>query len=1186
MTQLSEDTMSATLRMMTAATFDEVRTLLRRIPLDQREGAAAFLEEIGDVGDQPAMRELHVFLARLCRSGVDGSGTAGPVRDSGPGTGTASAGEGSGTASRTGSGPASDTDTGTGTDTGTDTASGPPADFEDLLARARRAPHLLAAHRLLHRHRALLPDRPVQAAQPSLMADSGDRLAKAGLCGVLAMLSESPPDQVLGRALWASVLAEPEPRRGRPHQPEPKLRRALFHGARAVALQEAAGDGSSLLIAYGSLAGAMGSLNDLRGMRHTLNRALDQARGRRGVPGDELADTHAQLAGMYVYRDVRYREALGHLDEVDALTAQGVRAPVPRTTLLDLRARAWQGIGAYGAAVRAFRELLALAGEDGTGNLRRETNYRLAQCMEARGRGREALRILLAEQDATGIETAPGLPQVHHLIARTFIREGAPERRRPAAHMLLLSLFDLGGRPWGGLGEIFVAYADLALLDGEREEAAGYLRDALAMTTGAVEGDEWHRVEARPRMLGFAAGHEQLQDHDLGESLSFLCHQVRLMLGSSPQFATLLLRIRLIVLERLARVAGTRAERAAAEAELTALYTQTLTDDIWYATRDLCLPVAALLADTHGPATAEAHLRATLDAALRNDRADDTLGVRLALARIVAEDPERRQVAFDELWECRAMLLRQREGDHGAQSSQEWAGLALPVYEELLALLLGEGEPLALPDGRPAPHLAFDLHEEVKSRGIVEDLSRLPLPPPPPVAHVDPRLLDDEARLLPAVRRLLHESEHGDTGADASRQRQREHILNGLLDDLYAKAAAIGRTAPRHERLRRARGIGLPEALRLVEAHAPAEGLTLASYFIGERHSFCFVLTSGESRLRTYRVPTTRAALHTAADAIRRTVDGDPDTFPPRPPIHPRRPTPLPLGELSAQLLPFQDALAGRELLCVAPHGPLAVLPLHALRLADGAYVAERAALTYTPSLSALEYLLLEDMPRPHRVVHVSVASEEELADPAAPDFEHENTENTAHAGPGDDSTRLTGTAATPRTVMAALARHDLAYVACHGHSGDGEPDDAALILTDGRRHTSMHASPQLPDALPFLLRARDITAPPTGSTPATVVLRACSAGWHDPAHLGEDFTGLTQALFREGTRVVVAPVWRVNRDSSAELLDGLVDDRRAGEPMWRALWRAQRRLLSDASRPWLAHPYHWAGFVPLGDWR
>ncbi|WP_157869109.1 CHAT domain-containing protein [Streptomyces atriruber] len=1151
---LDEHSASLTMRLLVAATFDEAMALIDAIPADSRAPAAELIRGLTETAGEssPAAVELHHFLARLCLTEEMEQGERSGAGTTAPSTESASPPEAA------------------------------PADFAALLALAAPAPDLLAARRILLRHGALLPEQPVRTALPLLRKlrlppDDQDRVV-----GALTAVSADVPDRITGHIHWAEAMVRQQRRR-----------RARFHAARAVALQEVAGDTGSLIFAYLTLAITLVELNDRTGARHALLRGLRAGRTA-GSPPAELSYAHSQLAHLLIIQEMRYQDGLEHLDAVDALTAEGAPPPLPEETLLEMRGRALEGVGAYGAAARTYRRILWEA-EPHARETREQATYFMARSIGASGRLREAVRLLMAQADATETEGETPMPQIRHQIAEYFVLENAPHRRRPAAHMLLLSLMGAAGRKtWVRAGEVFLTLGDLARNNDCPEEAALYYREAIVLSTGLpgdgeTEPGEAHQVPVTDRMLGFHPDRSAENRRELSEVLTFICEQVRKAIGATGQLDVPMTRIRLLALERLARVAPTEEARADHTRELLERYARALADDEWFIVRDLYGPVAELLTGRRGPAAAERHLRATLAAAERHDRDVDTTGIRLALARTLTapvpgpdsdsgSDPlaaEARREAFDQLWHCRRLLLAQRAGDHDAHSTQEWAGQALPVYEELLTLLLGAHgeEDFGGPRGDEAQRLAFDLHEEVKSRGIVEDLSRLPLPRP---AGADPRLAEDEERLLPSIRRMLREADRPGA-ADPHRQR----VLSNLRKDLAEKAAALGRSSPDHARLRRFRGVTADTAHRLVQRHAPAEGLVLASYFIGERHSFCFVIASGDGRLRTHRLSVTRAGLHAAADSIRRTVDGDPDAFPPRPKIHPRRPAPLPLDELSGQLLPFHDLLAGRELLCIAPHGPLAVLPLHALRLPDGAYVAERAALVYTPSVSALEYLLLHEPAPPGRVLRVDVASLEDLAaTDVAQGFD--DTVPPGPAGPGH--TDLTGTAATPETVLAALAEHDLAYIACHGHSGDGEPGDAALILTDGHAHASMHASPATPEALPFLLRARDIGT--TFGTPKTVVLRACSAGWHDPAHLGEDFTGLTQALFREGTRTVVAPIWRVNQHSSAELLDGIARDRMAGEPLWKALWRAQRRLMTDGERPWLAHPYHWAGFVPLGDWR
>ncbi|MDX3569052.1 CHAT domain-containing protein [Streptomyces sp. ID05-47C] len=1053
---LDHETASAGMRMLMAATFDEVMELLDSVPPVRLPELADFLENMGPTESdaRPYRVELGRFLADLCRSRPD---KPGPVL----------------------SGQA-------------------PEDFPSLLVKAVQEPDLLSAFLVLRRHRRLLPPRPIQQAR--VLLETSGHPAPVHVLGALLPFDDHAAERVAVRQAWTREL-----------RMRSAWERALFHASRAVAEQEAGGDSSSLVPAWMGLAAVLLDLDRRAVYAQVMERTLELCRSTTGVPPASTAQVHVAFASQLIGQEVRFRKALDHLDAARLLLGS-----LEYTDVLHLRARALEGVGAYGSAIGLYRRLLRNVNGPTQHGLRQELVYRLARCTAAQGRSEEALQLLQAEVETADAAAVTPLPQLRHEIAMQLVRRGRKDQRSPAAHMLTMSVMG-SRRPvlWLGAGEAFVTLGDLARLDGCAAEAAAYYRQALVLATGD-KGERPHLFRVTPRMVGqfprdfvlpvLPAGFSsprELWEKVLNDSAA----QVRAAIADLPQSSGPVLRLRLMALTRLARFAETASERAASEDELLALYERAVTDDWWHAVSAHCLPIAEHLEASHGPAQAEAHLRDTLAAAECHGRGGDTLSIRLALARLLARLPAQRQEAFDMLWDCREQLIRQHRDDHDAHSWQEWAGRALPYYEELLGLLVGDEADggLRLPDARDPVQLAFELHDEVKSRGLAE--------------HLTPR------------------------------------------------GEPFGGCSP-------------GRAVALVERHAPDEGMVLASYFVGERQSFVFVIASGEKRLRTYHLPIGRAELHEAAQAIRHTVDGDATVFPRKPSIRARRPAPLPLGRLAEVLLPFQEVMPGRALLSVAPHGPLAVLPLHALRLQNGSYCAEHMALVYAPSVSVLEHLLQHESAGRERVLCVSVASEEDVAAADPQGFEQMSL-----LPPGNGTvTHLTGTAATPRAVLDALGRHDLAYIVCHGHSGDGDPDDAALILSDGRSRTSKDTTAALPEALPFLLRARDMSTRP--STPGTVVLRACSAGWHDPAHHGQDFTGLTESLFLGGTRVVVAPIWQVNRDSSAELIDGALTALTAGEPMWKALWQAQLRLLADTEHPWLAHPYHWAAFIPLGDWR
>ncbi len=65
----------------------------------------------------------------------------------------------------------------------------------------------------------------------------------------------------------------------------------------------------------------------------------------------------------------------------------------------------------------------------------------------------------------------------------------------------------------------------------------------------------------------------------------------------------------------------------------------------------------------------------------------------------------------------------------------------------------------------------------------------------------------------------------------------------------------------------------------------------------------------------------------------------------------------------------------------------------------------------------------------------------------------------------------------------------------------------------------------------------------------------------------------------------VLAPLWNVDQESSREFLGKFYQHLLTGEPMWKALWDAQKSMLESPREPFLTHPYHWAPFTMTGGW-
>lgn len=174
---------------------------------------------------------------------------------------------------------------------------------------------------------------------------------------------------------------------------------------------------------------------------------------------------------------------------------------------------------------------------------------------------------------------------------------------------------------------------------------------------------------------------------------------------------------------------------------------------------------------------------------------------------------------------------------------------------------------------------------------------------------------------------------------------------------------------------------------------------------------------------------------------------------------------------------------------------------------------------------------------------------------------------------PAEQRLEATGFQASRTTVMSGdLAEYRLVHFATHGFLNSAQPGLSGLVLSlldqDGKAQDGFL---RLNDIYNLRLRA-DV-----------VVLSACQTALGKEIR-GEGVIGLTRGFMYAGARRVVASLWQVNDNATAELMkrfyQGMLVDRLTPAA---ALRRAQRQL---AAMPRWASPYYWAPFVLQGDWQ
>ena len=97
------------------------------------------------------------------------------------------------------------------------------------------------------------------------------------------------------------------------------------------------------------------------------------------------------------------------------------------------------------------------------------------------------------------------------------------------------------------------------------------------------------------------------------------------------------------------------------------------------------------------------------------------------------------------------------------------------------------------------------------------------------------------------------------------------------------------------------------------------------------------------------------------------------------------------------------------------------------------------------------------------------------------------------------------------------------------------------------------------------------------------VVLSACETGLGDFRRIGEGVYGLRRALVLAGSASQIMSLWQVDTATTRELMVKYYEKLMLGRGRSEALREVQLEMLKRSDR---AHPFYWASFMPIGDWR
>jgi CHAT domain-containing protein/tetratricopeptide (TPR) repeat protein len=540
-------------------------------------------------------------------------------------------------------------------------------------------------------------------------------------------------------------------------------------------------------------------------------------------------------------------------------------------------------------------------------------------------------------------------------------------------------------------------------------------------------------------------------------------------------------------------------------------------------------------------------------------------------------------------------------------ASPRWRASALAAHQEAYELLVDvhmrqhEREP-----GEGHDAAALEAAERARARSLLELLSE---------GGIDVR--EGVAPELRAEERALHQRLNVQAlardDALAEKSPARAEALGREIEEVAARlaevAARIRRGSPHYAALTQ------PEPFTLAQVRASVldPDTQLLQYALGETQSYLWVVSA--ARLWSFRL----ASRDEIERAARRVYE--PVASPPSGAVSSgddKGDREAAARELSRLIFaPAAGVLTAKRLVVVAPDA-LQYVPFASLPLPDGQPIVSRFELVSAPSASVIATLRREAGERRRGTKRVAVFADPvfELSDPRVTEaargegttpprvatrgpeeadtlarafegvrgrgpggglgrlpFSFREAEAIVALVPGADALKATGFEAS-RTAATSprLGDYRIVHFATHGVLNTRRPELSGVVLSlfdeRGRRQDGF-------------LRLHDVYNLRLGAD--LVVLSGCQTGL-GKALRGEGLVGLTRGFMYAGSPRVVASLWQVDDESTAELMQRfygamLTHGRRPADAL-----RAAQIEMSRHPR-WSA-PFYWAGFVLQGEWR
>jgi tetratricopeptide (TPR) repeat protein len=462
------------------------------------------------------------------------------------------------------------------------------------------------------------------------------------------------------------------------------------------------------------------------------------------------------------------------------------------------------------------------------------------------------------------------------------------------------------------------------------------------------------------------------------------------------------------------------------------------------------------------------------------------------------------------------------------------------AYEELLKLHLARG-------GEEGSRSAFAIAERAKSRALVDLLTGVVKESPTRADDaVEGRIRDLQSDLNVTYTQMFEGTDDDGHGTPLPDLRGRAIELEREISQLRLRAAATSDlfTPP-----------VAPDSLE----HPPSDVTLVAYHLVGDE---IVTFVQGQGGIRVVRNAGSAATIARLVQQLDVQWDrlGAGREFAERHMALLERSTQRVLTSLYMELIeplepifketvdPTSDRTVASPKLVIVPHGLLHRVPFHALS-DGGSYLLERFEISYAPS--AKVYSLCQNrIPRGFDKALVLG-----VADPSIPAVAEETQAVVKHLPAAE---LLRDQQATVEALRLKVPGCGLLHLACHGMFRVDNPMFSSLKVGDG------------------WLAASDVIRLDLAG--ALVTLSACESGRNE-VFAGDELIGLTRAFLGAGATTLVASLWLVQDETTAELMENWYKHLSDGVGRATALRNAQLALKDK-----YPHPYYWAPFVLIGQ--